>query len=369
MRRYKLAVHILAILSVFNFVPVLAAPISVQEAREACADVADGGEDVIIVSGKRAEEGQGTWSGYHGLTQASPGSSMSVQLSTLSQDPPGSPSTSDHASGVHQETTSPIQLPSSSSGGTKLSWYSSDDTGRDGVQPVQPGTTSKIPSISSVRTKTGKSWVAGSSVRTKTAKSRWKAGSSVRTKPDYWVPTTETEPASSSSGQITPASSSKDLLSSEQIIPASSSKDLSPSEQVTPASSSKDLLSSEQITPASSSKDLSPSEQVTPVSSSRVLQLPEQEGYLAQTPTNQPKPQSKNFWGKLASKSKSFLSSLASTSKSFGSKLASISKSLVSELVDNPRLQLRSSATAGGGVVNAAQSELQGTVHTEAVTL
>ncbi|KAF8491595.1 hypothetical protein F5888DRAFT_1735144, partial [Russula emetica] len=336
MRRYKLAVHILAILSVFNFVPVLAAPISVQEAREACADVADGGEDVIIVSGKRAEEGQGTWSGYHGLTQASPGSSMSVQLSTLSQDPPGSPSTSDHASGVHQETTSPIQLPSSSSGGTKLSWYSSDDTGRDGVQPVQPGTTSKIPSISSVRTKTGKSWVAGSSVRTKTAKSRWKAGSSVRTKPDYWVPTTETEPASSSSGQITPASSSKDLLSSEQIIPASSSKDLSPSEQVTPASSNKDLL------------------------------LPEQEGYLAQTPTNQPKPQSKNFWGKLASKSKSFLSSLASTSKSFGSKLASISKSLVSELVDNPRLQLRSSATAGGGVVNAAQSELQGTVHTEA---
>ena len=122
MRRYKLAIHILVILSVFNLVPVLAAPVAVQEVREACADVADGGEGVIIVPGKRAEEGQDP------LTQASPG-----QLSTSSPDPPGLPSTSDYASGVHQETTNPIQLPSSvsgeiqrppcASGGTDLPWY------------------------------------------------------------------------------------------------------------------------------------------------------------------------------------------------------------------------------------------------------
>ena len=137
-------------------------------------------------SRKRAEEGQEPWSGYHGLTQASPGSgSMSAQLSTSPQDPPGSPSASDYASGFHQETTKPIQLPSPTSGelrrppyasgGIELPWYSSDDTkphllipGRGGVQQVQPGTTSKFLPASSVRTRTGK-----------------------------WVPTTDIEPASS----------------------------------------------------------------------------------------------------------------------------------------------------------------------------
>ncbi|KAF8491594.1 hypothetical protein F5888DRAFT_1807321 [Russula emetica] len=285
MRRYKLAVHILVILSVFNFVPVLAFPVPVQEVREACADVADGSEDVIIVSGKRAEEGEDSSSGYHGLTQASPGpGSMSVQSLTSSQDPAGSPSTSNYASGVHQETTNPIQLPSYASGGTELpwyssggmrrpsyasggtelSWYSSDDTGRGGVQPVQPEITSKIPSISSVRTKT--------------SKNRWMAASSMRTKTDKWVSTTETEPVSSSSGKITPASSS-------EVLPPS-----------------------------------------------------EQERYLAQTPTEQPRPQFESFLSDLASKPKF-----------------------------RPRIS-RSSAT-GSSAVNAARRELQGTVQTEAVTL
>jgi hypothetical protein len=133
MRRYKLAVHTLVILSIFNSMPVLAAPLAVQEVREACADVAEGGEDVVILSGKRADEGEDPWSGYHGLTPASPGSgSVSVQLSTSPQHP-GSPSASDYESGVHQETTNSIQLPSSASGemqrppyasgGTELPWY------------------------------------------------------------------------------------------------------------------------------------------------------------------------------------------------------------------------------------------------------
>ena len=152
MPRYKLAIHILVIFSVFIFVPVLAAPVAIQEVREACADVVDGGEDMIIVSGKRSEEGQDR------LTQASQGQgSTSVQLSTQ-----GSSSTSDYASGVHQETINPTRLPDEmqrppyARGGTELPWYSSDGTerhlifsGRSGAQQVQPGTTSKLqPAIS-----------------------------------------------------------------------------------------------------------------------------------------------------------------------------------------------------------------------------
>ena len=195
MRRYKLAIHILVIFSVFNFVLVLAAPVPVQEVREACTNVVDGGEDVIIVSGKRAEEGQDP------LTQALPGQgSTSVQLSTQE-----SPPTSDYASGVHQETTNPTQLPSSTSGemqrppyasgGTELPWVSSDDAGphlltpdRSGAQQVQPETTSEVPPSSSVGTKTYP-----------------------------FVATTEIGPAtpsgseSESSGEIKPASSSKVL--------------------------------------------------------------------------------------------------------------------------------------------------------------
>jgi hypothetical protein len=53
MRLYKMAACIFPILSVFSF--VLAAPVAVQEIREACADAVDGGKYAIIGSGKRAE--------------------------------------------------------------------------------------------------------------------------------------------------------------------------------------------------------------------------------------------------------------------------------------------------------------------------
>jgi hypothetical protein len=273
MRRYKLAVHILVILSVFNLVPVLAAPVAVQAMREACADVAEGGDDVIIVSGKRADEGQDP------LTQASPGQSTSVQLPT-----PGSPPTSDHASGVHQETTNPIQPPSSASRGAELPWYSSDGTGphlltpdRGGVQEVQPGTTSELlPPASSVRTKT-----------------------------QPWASTTE-------------------------IVPATPS----------PSESSGEIPGP----PTSPSKDLPGDPQ---------WETWDEEKYLAQLRANQPEPEPKTVLGKLANKSKSFFR-----------KLAKVSKGLVSEMVDNPHLQIRISATASGAA-NAAQRELQGKVHTE----
>jgi hypothetical protein len=365
MRRYKLlVVHILLILSVFNFVQVLAAPVPVREVREARADMEDGGEDVIIVHGKRADEGQDPLTGHYGLTQAS--SDPPGQSSTSSQDPSGSPPTSDHASGVHQETINPIQLPSPASGGTALPWYSKSSGGGE----VQPGT--------SVGTNMGK-WVPGTSVRTKT---------------NNWVATTEIEPGSSSSGQITPASSNKGLPLSEQTASSSdllgpvSEPDQSSALSHDPSGSPSTSDHASGIHQETPNKLPSPSSvrvktypwvatteietassssgETTPVSSpSKVFSPPELEGYLAQTPTKQPKPQSNSFWGKLASKSKSLFGQLVSKSKSLFGQLVRISKGWVSEMVANPKLQLRSSA-AVSGAVNAAQRELQGTVHTEA---
>ena len=86
MRPYKPIIHILVILFLFNFVSVLAAPIPVQEAREACADVADEGGGMKIMSGKRSdsqvEKVQDSWSGD------SQGSMESIPLSSPSPSKP-----------------------------------------------------------------------------------------------------------------------------------------------------------------------------------------------------------------------------------------------------------------------------------------
>jgi hypothetical protein len=83
-------------------------------------------------------------------------------------------------------------------------------------------------------------------------------------------------------------------------------------------------VATNEIETASESSEPSESGENMPVSSSK----------------DQPKPQPKSFFGRLASKSKSFLGNLASTSKGFLNKLATISKSLFGELIDNPRLQI-----------------------------
>ena len=95
MRRYRLAVHVLVILSVFVFLSALAAPIAVQEVRKAFVDVADEGEVVAIVSGKRADQVEESLLGSFGSVPASPdtGSMESTSLS-----PPSSPTTSEYAS-------------------------------------------------------------------------------------------------------------------------------------------------------------------------------------------------------------------------------------------------------------------------------
>jgi hypothetical protein len=384
MRRYKLAVHILVILSVFNFVPVFAAPVAVQAMREACADVAEGGDDVIIVSGKRAEEGQDP------LTQASPGQSTSVQLPT-----PGSQSTSGYANGVHQETTNPIQQPSSASGDirrppyassqTELPWYSSGDTGphlltpdRGGVQQVQPGTTSKPLPSWSVRTKTQPPSSASGDVQ----RPPYALGSPGGTEPP-WYSSDDTRPHLLTPGrggvqQVQPGTTSKPLPSwsvrTKTQPPSSASGDVqrppyalgSPGGTELPWYSSDDTgphlltpgrggVATTEIGPATPSPSESPGE-TPPASPSKVPPgSPEwgtsgEEKYPAQVQENQPKPVPKTVWGKLASKSKSVFR-----------KMGKVFKGLVSEMVDNPHLQLRFSATASGAV-NAAQSELQGKV-------
>ena len=288
MRRYKLVVHILFTLSVFNFVPVLAAPIAIRELR------------------KRVEEGQDWWSGYHGLTRASPNSgSMSIQLSSSSQHPRALQSTSNDASEVHEETTKPIQLPSSvsgeiqsspyASGGTELPWYSSNDPklrlvtpGRERIQEV-PGTRSRLPPASSVRTKTYK-----------------------------WVSTDEIEPAPASA---TPSE---------------------PSGEIKPTSSNK-------VPPLWYHEE----HQAQILAKQQKSQSKSFLGNLAS--------KSKNILGNLASKSKSILGNLASKSKEKIKTLASVSKSLFREMFSNPKLQIRIPATASYAV-DAAPRELQGTV-------
>jgi hypothetical protein len=77
MRRYKLAIHILVTLSIFNFVSVLAAPITAQEGRTTLDDVADEGKVVTIVQVKRGKDEnlEDPWS-------ESFGSMESISLST-----------------------------------------------------------------------------------------------------------------------------------------------------------------------------------------------------------------------------------------------------------------------------------------------
>jgi hypothetical protein len=124
MRRYNIVACIFLILSVFGFVH--AAPVAVQEVREARADVVDGGEKVIIGSGKRAET-----------------------------EEEGSSSAPNYASGTHPNPSfssgesNPPPLPMS--GGTELWW--NPEGGANLIQPgsstnIQPASSSKAKSVS-----------------------------------------------------------------------------------------------------------------------------------------------------------------------------------------------------------------------------
>ena len=114
MRQYKLAIHILVILSIFNILPVLAAPIPVRQVHEA--------------------------SGYHG-PQTHP-----IQPSSVSRELQGRDAGQGNAPGLLGGTDLPWNSPGGlgrpQSGGTGLKWYSPN-------QPT-PGTsvrTKPVPGI------------------------------------------------------------------------------------------------------------------------------------------------------------------------------------------------------------------------------
>ncbi|KAF8496560.1 hypothetical protein F5888DRAFT_1635050 [Russula emetica] len=143
MRRYKI-VAILLILSVISF--VLAAPVAVQ-VREACADAMDGGENVIIVSKKRA--GEGDLDSLIPQAQREPSSSSSSSFwSTPSQDQ-GSSSAPNSASGTHpnpsvssDEGKAPLL---STSGGTEIPW---NPLAEGKANLIQPASSSNAKSVS-----------------------------------------------------------------------------------------------------------------------------------------------------------------------------------------------------------------------------
>ena len=147
MRPYKILTCILFILSVFSV--VLAAPVAVQEVREASADVVDEGDNVIIGSGKRAEVQEEE---EHLLAAQQELSSSPDQQSTLSQYH-GSSSAPNYA-GV----TDPS--PSFSSGECKpaslstvhvtgLSWNNPEGE----AKLIQPETSTEIPQPTSSKAK------------------------------------------------------------------------------------------------------------------------------------------------------------------------------------------------------------------------
>jgi hypothetical protein len=147
MRRYKIVACILLILSVFGF--VLAAPVAVQEVREARVDAVGGGENVIIGSRKRgdseddAEPLLKSWAKTQ--QQASSYLSSAPWKGSSSSAP-------NYASGTRLNpsfSSGKSKLPLlSASGGTELSWNPKGE-----ANLIQPGTSTGIRPASSSEAK------------------------------------------------------------------------------------------------------------------------------------------------------------------------------------------------------------------------
>jgi hypothetical protein len=166
MRRYKIVACILLILSVFSF--VLAAPVTVQRVREACADAVDEGENVIIGSAKRAEaqEEEDPMKYWLAQEQQEPSSSSSSSDWRSTPSPSqhqGSSSMPNYASGTHPNPpfSSGESKPSplSTSGGTELSWNPESE-----AKLIQPGTSAEIQPTSSSKAKSV-SWAPSKKVK------------------------------------------------------------------------------------------------------------------------------------------------------------------------------------------------------------
>ena len=158
MRRYKIVACILLILSVFN--SVLAAPVAVQEVREACADAVDASDTLIIGSWKRANEEDSL------LAQAQQGSSLRLRPSGWTSLPPGLASVLDNPNPSFSSGESKPPMLSTSSE-TELSWNPEGEAKLiqqgplTGIQPassskaklIQPGPSTGIQPASSSKAK------------------------------------------------------------------------------------------------------------------------------------------------------------------------------------------------------------------------
>ncbi|KAN0114049.1 hypothetical protein V8E52_007025 [Russula decolorans] len=97
--RYKTVACILLILSIFSF--VLPTPIPVREVREACADAVEGGENVKIVSGKRAPRGN-PYDGEESDSDTTPGGTeVPLDEGTTTESQPASSSKTKSVSWGH----------------------------------------------------------------------------------------------------------------------------------------------------------------------------------------------------------------------------------------------------------------------------
>ena len=135
--RFKIVACILLILSVFNF--ALAAPVPAREVREARADAVEDGENVIIVSGKRAIAGNP----YEGEESDSDSGYWSFS--------PGRLAAIEASSGSHSGSGTPL----SSQGGNKSPMLISGRTelSLDPEGAFKPGTTTENQPASSSTTK------------------------------------------------------------------------------------------------------------------------------------------------------------------------------------------------------------------------
>ncbi|KAN0108985.1 hypothetical protein V8E52_009768 [Russula decolorans] len=157
MRWYKIVACISLILSVFCFVH--AAPVAVQEVREASADAVDGNDNVIIGSGKRAEDPLSEEEPLIQSWEQQQASASEYWQSTpwrgqrLSSAPNYASGTGPKPSSSSGESNPPLL---STSGGAELSW--NPDSGDKLIQPgtsneIQPASSSEAKSASFVPSK------------------------------------------------------------------------------------------------------------------------------------------------------------------------------------------------------------------------
>ena len=161
MRRYKIA-SILLILSVVNF--VLAAPVALQEVREARTDAVGRGDNAVIELGKRVGKEDPLFAQAQQQQEPPSTSDGFGRVWTPSQHQ-GSSSAPNYASGTHPNPSfssgesNPLLL--FTSGGTELSWNAEPE---GETKSIQPGISNEIQAASPRKAKSV-SWAPSKEVQ------------------------------------------------------------------------------------------------------------------------------------------------------------------------------------------------------------